>query len=189
MGIRDGRTPDGREDRPMDEADGRMLLRKRDLVDTLGVAKSTVADWVTEFRVFIPTMKDGSFTWYKPEALDVLNAIKVMREQNVPKAEIYARLQQKGFPVTVEEAGNDVQRAVGPLDARKKLWDVMHPVGHALERLANHDDAMDGLAGQQKSLGERHDGQDERVKALERTVQELKAELEKKRGPWWKFWR
>ena len=188
MGIRDGRTPDGREDRPMDEADGRMLLRKRDLVDTLGVAKSTVADWVTEFRVFIPTIKDGALTWYKPEALDVLNAIKVMREQNLPKAEIYARLQQKGFPVTVEEAGNDVQRAVGPLDARKKLWDVMNQVGHALERLANHEDAMDVLASQQKSLGERQDEQAQRVTELERTVQELKAELEKKRGPWWKFW-
>ncbi|PSR26089.1 MAG: hypothetical protein C7B43_14845 [Sulfobacillus benefaciens] len=55
MGIRDSRIPDGMEDRPMDEADGRMLLRKRDLVDKLGVAKSTVADWVMEFRVFIPT--------------------------------------------------------------------------------------------------------------------------------------
>ena len=172
----------------MDEADGRMLLRKRDLVDTLGVAKSTVADWVTEFRVFIPTIKDGALTWYKPEALDVLNAIKVMREQNVPKSEIYARLQQKGFPVTVEEAGNDVQRAVGPLDARKKLWDVMNQVGHALERLADHEDAMDVLASQQKSLGERQDEQAQRVTELERTVQELKAELEKKRGPWWKFW-
>lgn len=88
----------------MDEADGRMLLRKRDLVEQLGVAKSTVADWVTEFQVFIPTIKDGAFTLYKPEALEVLNVIKVMREQNLPKAEIFALLQQKGFPVTVDEA-------------------------------------------------------------------------------------
>ena len=111
-----------------------------------------------------------------------------MREQNLPKSEIYARLQQKGFPVTVEEAVDDVQRAVGPLDARKKLLDVMNQVGHALERLANHEDAMDVLASQQKSLGERQDEQAQRVTELERTVQELKAELEKKRGPWWKFW-
>ncbi len=166
----------------MDETDGRMLLRKRDLVEKLGVAKSTVADWVTEFQVFIPTIKDGALTLYKPEALEVLNAIKVMREQNLPKAEIYALLQQKGFPVTVEEAADEVQRAIGRLDGRKQLLDVMNQLGNAVERVAD--------------LKERQDAQDGRVTELERTVQELKtelttvrAELEKKQRPWWTFWR
>ena len=56
-------------------------------------------------------------------SLEVLNAIKAMREQNLPKAEIYALLQQKGFPVTVEEAVDDVQRAIGKLDVRQNLLD------------------------------------------------------------------
>ncbi len=66
----DGRTTDGMEDKPMDGEDGRMLLRKRDLVNALGVAKSTVADWVSEFNVFIPTIQDGALTLYKREALE-----------------------------------------------------------------------------------------------------------------------
>lgn len=194
----------------MDGTDGRVLLRKKDLVDALGVAKSTVADWVGEFQVFIPTSKEGSLTYYMPEAIDVLNTIKALREQNMPKGEIYAVLQDKGFPITVQEAIEDVQKALAKGDARKQLLDVMGQVGNALERLADQEETLEyiekrqnHLSDQQNSLSEQQSVQDGRVTDLELTVQQLKtelesarteiaitkAELEKKRKPWWRFGR
>ncbi|GLV14993.1 hypothetical protein Heshes_26790 [Alicyclobacillus hesperidum] len=194
----------------MNGTDRRMLLRKKDLVEALGVAKSTVADWVGEFHVFIPTVKEGAVTLYKPEAIDVLNSIKKMREQNLPKQEIYALLQQQGFPVTVEEAAEDVQKALGKLDARKQLLDVMNQVGNALEKLADQEEAIEyiekrqnTLSDHQKFLSEQQSAQDGRMTDLERTVQQLaaqleaarteiastRAELEKRKKPWWKFGR
>ncbi len=134
----------------MNGEDGRRLLRKKELVSELGVAKSTLADWVAEFQVFIPTMQDGAITWYPREALEVLTAIKAMREQNLPKPEIYARLHQKGFPVTVKEAVNDVHRAIKP-DPRQSLLEVMNQVGTALERLVTQEDALNAMTDPQNA--------------------------------------
>ena len=74
MGIRDGRTPDGREDRPMDEADGRMLLRKRDLVDKLGVACELM-------RVLLGYGNDSWFFRHKPGSgsLGAFSAVMLVR--------------------------------------------------------------------------------------------------------------
>ncbi|WP_124118907.1 MerR family transcriptional regulator, partial [Paenibacillus xylanexedens] len=92
------------------------LLRKKDLVEAVGVAKSTIADWVTEFHVYIPTVKHGAVTYYKPEALDVLNAIRELRELDNSKVQIMELLAKKGFPVTVEEAVEDVERVLSGAD-------------------------------------------------------------------------
>lgn len=166
----------------MDGKDGRKLLRKKDLVDLLGMPKSTVSDWIADFHAFIPTVKEGSVTYYKPEAIDVLNAIKAMREQNWAKAEIYAQLQERGFPITVEEGVDDVQKALVRADARKALLDVMQQVGTALERIADQEDAIEYIEKRQNALSDRQDGQDGRMTELERTVMQLKAELDSARS-------
>ncbi|TDY38982.1 MerR-like DNA binding protein [Alicyclobacillus sacchari] len=166
------------------------MLRKKDLVEVLGVAKSTVADWISEFQVFIPIIKEGALTYYKPESVNVLQTIKTMREQNMPKSEIYAVLQQRGFPITISEAEEDVQKVLGKLDARKQLLDVMNQVGNALERLADQEETIehiekrqDALSDQQKFLSERQDEADGRVTELEQLVHQLeekhKTELER----------
>jgi hypothetical protein len=101
------------------------LLRKKDLIDGVGVAKSTIADWVTDFHVYIPTVKHGAVTYYKPEALDVLKAIREMRELDQSKVQIMELLAKRGFPITVEEAVADVERVVAGADSRDTLLTVM----------------------------------------------------------------
>lgn len=184
--------------------EGRSLLRKKELVEAVGMAKSTVADWVAEFQAFIPIVKEGAVTLYKPESVDVLIAIKAMREQNLPKGEIYAVLQQRGFPVTVQEAVEDVQKALGRVDARKQLMDVMQQVGTALERIADQEETLEHMEKRQDALSERQNGQDGRMTELEQMVIKMKAELDaarseiattkldlqnSKKRSWWSFGR
>lgn len=180
----------------MEEAAERRLLRKKDVVDALGGAKSTVADWITDFRVFIPTIQDGAVTLYPPEALAVLRAIQEMRAQHLSKTDIYRRLQQQGHPVTVEAVIDAVPPVVDPGQASQSLLTLLTQVGQVLNRVADNDATIGHLSEGHTALAARQDGQDERVTDLERTVQALTAELaavraalEKRRRVWWQFWR
>lgn len=170
--------------------DGRTLFRKKDLVDALGVAKSTVADWVAEFQAFIPTVHEGNTVYYKPEAIEVLQMIKDLREQGFTKSDIYGTLQSKGFPLTVEDATEDIAKMLTKVDARRSLVSVMEQVGSALERLVDQDEAIEFLE-------KRQDGQDGRMTEMERQIQELRTKLEqtqaelaaaKDRKHWWSLW-
>lgn len=161
----------------MHHADGRRWLRKKDLVRQLAVAKSTLADWVTEFQVFIPTIQDGALTRYPPEALEVLTAIKAMRAEHLSKPEIYTRLHQQGFPVTVQEAVDDVHRAIATPNPRQGLLAIMNQVGTALEQLVIQKDGLNALTNRQNALIHQQNEQDGRMTDLERTVQALQAEL------------
>ncbi len=162
----------------MSGEDGRRLLRKRDLVSQLAVAKSTLADWMTEFQVFIPTIQDGAVTWYPPEAIDVLTMIKALRADHMSKPEIYARLHQQGFPMTVQDAVDDGHRAIAQPNSGQSLLEAMHQVGTALERLVTQEDTLKALTNRQNAWVHQQNEQDGRMTDLERTVQTLQAELE-----------
>ena len=167
------------------------LLRKKDLVEAVGVAKSTIADWVTEFHVFIPTVKHGAVTYYKPEALDVLNAIRELRELDYSKVQIMELLTKKGFPVTVEEAVEDVERVLSGADPRDTLLTVMQTMGQAVveigkqteqinritTRIEEHSERMDGQDGRIQTVEEKQDEQVGRMTDLEQTVKELAEQL------------
>lgn len=167
------------------------LLRKKDLVEAVGVAKSTIADWVTEFHVFIPTVKHGAVTYYKPEALDVLNAIRELREQDQSKVQIMELLSKKGFPVTVEEAVEDVERVLSGADSRDTLLTVMQTMGQAVVEIGKQTERQNRIETRIEEYSERLDGQDGRIQNveekqgetvgrmtdLERTVEELARQL------------
>jgi DNA-binding transcriptional MerR regulator len=151
-----------------------LLLRKKDLYDRVGVPKSTVADWITEFHVYIPTVKQGNMTYYKPEAVEVLNFIKELREQNYSKAQIMTMLAEEGFPITVDEAVEDVKKALDTTNARDTLLTVMQTMGQAVVQLAEQNESI-------KELQERQDEQDGRITELERKtdeIEELKKQIE-----------
>lgn len=182
-------TDDGRNGGRI-PVDKRTFLRKKDLVDALGVAKSTVADWVAEFQAFIPTVREGNTVYYKPEAIEVLQTIKTLREQGFSKSDIYGTLQTKGFPLTIQDATDDVAKLLTKVDARRSLVSVMEQVGNALERIADQDEAIEFLE-------KRQDGQDGRMTEVERQLQELRQELAnaraelaatKDRKHWWSLW-
>jgi DNA-binding transcriptional MerR regulator len=161
------------------------LLRKKDLHPQVGVAKSTVADWIEEFSVFIPKTKQGNVTYYRSETIDVLLFIKQCRDQNYHKAQIMQMLSEKGFPITVEDAVNDVKKALEGDTPRDTLLTVMQTMGQAVTQLAEQDerlnkqaerlDRLDGQVSEHikeqvksiKSVQEKVDGQNESVKDLE----------------------
>lgn len=150
------------------------LLRKKDLHTAVGSPKSTVADWIDEFNVYIPKTKQGNVTYYKPEAIDVLKFIKDCRAQNYDKAQIFELLAKKGFPITVEEAVADVENALSQGNYRDTLLAVMETTGQAVAKIADQDEEI-------KELRKKQDGTDERIEDVERRVEEiefLKREIE-----------
>lgn len=160
------------------------LLRKKDLVESVGVAKSTIADWVTEYHVFIPSLKHGAVTYYKPEALNVLNVIRELREQNYSKVQIMELLAKRGFPVTVEEAVEDVERVLSGADSRDTLLTVMQTMGQAVVEIGKQTERQNRIETRIEEHSERMDGQDGRiaetadqVAILRHVVEEMQQQL------------
>ena len=149
------------------------MLRKKDLHPKVGVAKSTVADWIEDFSVYIPKVKHGNVTYYKAETIDVLNFIKQCRDQNYQKQQIMQMLSEKGFPITVEDAIEDVKKALEVESPRDTLLAVMQTMGEAVADIADQQERLDGHDKLLESLGEKQNGQDESLKTLERRQGEI----------------
>ena len=149
------------------------LLRKKDLHPAVEMPKSTVADWIEDFNVYIPKVKQGNVTYYKPETIDVLNFIKKCREQNYQKHQIMQLLTEKGFPITVEEAIEDVKNALEVENPRDTLLAVMKTMGQAVSKIAEQDERLDGQDEALKTLESRQVGQDERLNDLEERTSDL----------------
>ena len=127
----------------------KQLLRKKDIVDAVGVPKSTVSDWINDYPAFIPTVKDGASTYYKTESVEVLLYIKELRELNFSKPEIASKLAEKGFAINAEEvAGKLIQTKEKSLNS-DALNTVMTTMGKFLEKSI----AQDGRIGElEKSI-------------------------------------
>lgn len=167
----DGRDRGGRTKR-MDK-----LLRKKELIEAVGMAKSTISDWIIEFHMYIPTVKQGAVTYYRPETIDVLNVIKELRQEGYAKPQILEILARRGFPVTVEEASEDVQRIVSQGDARDTLINAMQGMSIAVAEIGKQTDRLNQHELQLSKQTERIEGQDERISVLEKTLIELQREL------------
>lgn len=160
------------------------LLRKKDLHPAIGVAKSTVADWIEDFNVYIPKTKHGNITYYKPETIDVLLFIKKCRDHNYQKHQIMEMLAEKGFPITVEEAVEDVKKALEGDSPRDTLLAVMQTMGQAVAQIAEQDERITVQEKVVKTVQEMQEGQDKRITVLERRTDEIvhfKRELEELR--------
>lgn len=157
------------------------LLRKKDLHPPLGVPKSTIADWVEDFSVYIPKVKQGSVIYYKSESIDVLKFIKQCREQHYQKPQIMQMLADRGFPITVEEAVEDVRKALEGDTPRDTLLAVMQTMGQAMTELTDQNERLDGHDKALQTLSEQQDGQNERMGNIEKRTDEieiLKQEME-----------
>src|SRR5690606_32263287 len=169
--LDDGRDRGGRVKR-MEK-----LLRKKELIEAVGVAKSTISDWIIEFHMYIPTVKQGAVTYYRPETINVLNVIKELRQDGYAKPQILELLGRRGFPITVEEASEDIQKIVSQADARDTLINVMQGMSIAVTEIGKQTDRLNQHELQLSRQTERIEGQDERINELERTLIELKREL------------
>lgn len=156
------------------------LLRKKDLHPKVGVAKSTIADWIADFNIYIPQSKKGNVTYYRPETIDVLKFIKQCREQNYQKEQIMEALAAQGFPVTVEEAKNDADEIVRndiSYDNRDFLA-VFQTMGQAVQQLSDQDESIKDLRGKDREHEGRMDEMEKRTDRTSQTVDDLKQEIE-----------
>lgn len=176
------------------------LLRKKDLHPAVEMPKSTIADWIEDFNVFIPKVKHGNVIYYKPETIDVLLFIKQCREQNYHKQQIMELLSEKGFPITVEDAVNDIKKALEGDTPRDTLLTVMQTMGQTVAKIAEQDERLDGQDESLKTLENKLSDQNGRIERLEKRtdeiehlkqhIQELQKELAAAREKkWWQFWK
>lgn len=157
------------------------FLRKKDLHEPLEVPKSTIADWLTEFHVFIPTIKHGNVTYYKMETLDVLKYIKSLRERNYSKPQIMVMLSEKGFPITVEEAVEDVRKIMNDGTYRDTLMTVMQTMGQAVTELADQNKALQAVQQEQNGMNGRITEVEQQIKKLDE-VEVLRLQIEELRS-------
>jgi DNA-binding transcriptional MerR regulator len=164
------------------------LLRKKDVVEAVGVAKSTVSDWINEFHMYIPTVKDGQTTYYKREAIDVLLAIKEMRDKGVPKIEISKRLAER-FPVNAEDTPSPAksEKTDGRTDTALAIASMASMLGKVVEQLERQaaqlqrqDERIRQLEEHNRQLMEKFDAQNryineliEKLDAQQRYINEL----------------
>jgi len=166
------------------------LLRKKDLVEILGLPKSTISDWLIEFHVYVPKVKQGAITFYKPEAVDVLKAIKELREQGYHKVQIFEILAERGFPVTVDEAVEDMKRVL-QMQREQQPRDAVFAVAQTAAQLSAKMSEIDEAV---QELGRKQDETDGRIAELERQLEAVRRELEQTKAelaaerakPWWR---
>lgn len=156
------------------------LLRKKDLHPEVGVAKSTVADWIEDFNIYIPQSKQGNITYYQPETIDVLNFIKKCREQSYQKQQIMEALANNGFPVTIEEAKEDANKLIYQYGNQEnnEFLTVMQTMGQAVHKLSNQDESIKGLQNKGLEHEGRMDEIEEWTEKTDETVNDLKQEIE-----------
>jgi DNA-binding transcriptional MerR regulator len=139
------------------------LLRKKDVVEQVGAAKSTISDWIKEFSAFIPAVQDGTTIYYKTEAIDVLKAVKEYREMDMSKTQIAEQLAQK-FAVNADEVANEISQAKrGESERSDAMIAVMTTMGKVVEQLGRSD--------------ERIRQQDDKMAAYERELKELREQV------------
>jgi DNA-binding transcriptional MerR regulator len=171
---------------------GRMkkdFLRKKDIIDGLGIPKSTVSDWINDFSVYIPKLKQGQITYYKPEAMEVLLTVKELREQGYDKNQIGVLLGEKGFTINSDEIEGRIKTAVKTADrkseqeGRDTYLTVMQTVGQLMEHIAKQDGRLSDLEKQLSDQGQvikkQQEYIDERIKERDQKLMESIRQVQK----------
>jgi DNA-binding transcriptional MerR regulator len=112
-------------------------LNQVKLAEATGIARTTIRDWIKEFRVFIPMVEEDKRIYYESDTIDVLKTIEKLKKEDKTKSEISNDLIEAGFPITVREAESEIQTAITDSDdPREKLLDTMKAMSQALGTLA-----------------------------------------------------
>jgi DNA-binding transcriptional MerR regulator len=164
------------------------LLRKKDVVELVGVAKSTVSDWMTEFHMYIATAKQGSTVYYKTEAVEVLQTIKEMRDRGISKPEIAEKLAER-FPINADDVANSVSKVVNNESDNRSdaLITVMSTMGKVVEQIGRQDGQMRemhvALTELQNEVAAARENESKALDELKRMEERIKAlEEEKSKG-------
>lgn len=94
-----------------------MIKRTYSLVDIaqkLKRPRTTLADWSTQFREFIPTIGSGRTMRYTEEALEVFALISRMKDVNEPPEMIRTQLLENFRVITIQPAAEDEETGKQP---------------------------------------------------------------------------
>lgn len=144
----------------------------------LDVAKSTVADWVIDFQAYIPIVKQANVTYYKPEALEVLQTIKELREMEYTKVQIMEILATK-YPLNADfrEIREKHEKQVTTIDENPVMNQVMKAVLEQAVTIGQVTEQIDQQSHQIENLANTQTAQDGRMAELERHITDLQKEL------------
>lgn len=158
------------------------LLRKKDVVEQVGVAKSTVSDWIDDYKIYIPTVQQGNKTYYKPETVDVLLAVKELRDRDVSKTQIAEELASR-FTINADETAGIIKKTADNPEKTDAMIAVMSTMGKALDHLGRQDERLREQDSKVAELERKAESYDEMMKKLQDEVaasREKSAELEAK---------
>lgn len=71
--------------------------RQYELINRLGISKTTLRHWLAYFSEFIPKKKQGDIIVYGPEAIQVLSRIKSLRQELYARPTIKTMLLEEGY--------------------------------------------------------------------------------------------
>lgn len=162
------------------------LLRKKDVVDAVGVAKSTISDWISEFHMYIPAVKQGTATYYKPITIEVLQTVKELRDKGISKPEIAEKLAEQ-FPINADDVAQGVSKVVKESEGRSDaLITVMSTMGKVVEQIGRQDGQMremhETLTELQREVAAAKEGEADaraEMKKLEERLARLEEDKEK----------
>ncbi|MBR8646365.1 MerR family transcriptional regulator [[Brevibacterium] frigoritolerans] len=158
------------------------LLRKKDIIDQVGVAKSTLSDWISEYSMYIPIVQQGNRTYYKPETIDVLTAVKELRERDFSKTQIAEELASR-FTINADETVDLIKRTADNPEKTDGLIAVMSTMSKALDHLGRQDERLREQDSKVAELERKQADYDEIMEKLRSEVaasREKSAELEAK---------
>lgn len=115
-------------------AENNELLRQKDLVSKVGVPKTTLSDWITEFSPFVPIVKQGRTRYYKGESVDVLMRVRELRSGGYDKSQISEKLAHE-FPIDVDEVERRAEMYRDPDDGRDAVYLAMQAVGEMANKM------------------------------------------------------
>lgn len=186
------------------------LLRKKDVTEAVGVPKTTVNDWINDFAPFIPKVRNGRTTYYKPEAVNVLLRVKALREKGYDKSQISMELSRM-FAIDADEVENKIEKSEGRSDQasnRDALLTVMQTMGKVMERMTElerevkeakekqveqqmiNSELLEQLNEQRKIMDERLNERDMNLVNAIKEIQEVKKQVAAaKEKKWWNFWK
>lgn len=135
--------------------------------------KSTVADWIEDFNVYIPKIKQGNITFYNSDTIEVLLFIRKCREKNYQKNQIMQLLSENGFPITVNEVIEDMEKIVEGDNPREKFLKVMENMSESIEKIGEQQKALKEHDKSIKSLKEKQIEQQNRLDEINQMREKL----------------
>lgn len=158
----------------------REYVRLKDITAAMHLPRTTIKDWINDYHMFIPSTKEGRTTLYKIETVDVLREIQKLKDKGLYKPDIFKHLKDEGFPITVEEAAQEMEEALEN-HPRDNLLQVFQVMGQAVKKLSEQDVEMTEIKNRLNETVEKHE-LEEIKKRLSETAEKNEIEDLKKQN-------